>query len=118
DRPYCHARRSSGGARLGDRFVRIDATPALAAEAAFLYQLPQIGGRRIFFPAEIARENLHDRDAYVEADEVREAQWPDGVAHPERHDRVDVRCAPNTLAQREEGLVDHRHQTAVRDEAR
>ncbi len=63
-------------------------------------------------------QHVQDGEADVEADEVGERQRPHRVIHPELHHRVDRLRRADAFHHREDRLVDHRHQDAVRDEAR
>ena len=58
--------------------------------------------------------NEHD----VEPDHVGQRQGTHGVVHPQAHDGVDGFGRADALLQGEDGLVDHRAQDAVGDEAR
>ena len=63
-------------------------------------------------------EDVHDRDAGVEPDQVGERQRPDRMREAEPCDRVDRLRLGDAVVQRVGGLVDERHQDPVRDEAR
>ena len=62
-------------------------------------------------------QDLHDGHARVQADQVGEGQRPHGVREAEPRDRVDRLGLGDALHQRVGGLVDERHEDAVRDEA-
>ena len=62
-------------------------------------------------------QHLHDRDARVEPDQVGERERPHRMREAELRDRVDRLRLGDALHQRVGGLVDERHQDAVRDEA-
>ena len=61
-------------------------------------------------------QDLHDRDARVEPDQVGERERPERMREAEPRDRVDRLRLGDALHQRVRGLVDERHQDAVRDE--
>ena len=63
-------------------------------------------------------QHLHDRDARVEPDQVGERERPHRMREAELRDRVDRLRLGDAFQQRVRGLVDERHQDAVRDEAR
>ena len=62
-------------------------------------------------------QHLGDVEAGVEADEVGELSGPIGMVGAELHRGVDVLGGAEALLQREAGLVEHRDQDAVHDEA-
>src|SRR6185503_1653835 len=114
----CRASPARSSARARGSRVAVDALTALAAETSLLYERAQVLRRRVAVVAEVAREHVHDRDAYIETDEVGEAQRTDRMRHAKRHHLVDVLGGPDLFVERTERLVDHRHEDAVRDEPR
>src|SRR5688500_5756308 len=72
--------------------------------------------RTVLRIAEPWLEDVHDRDTGVEADQIGKRQRTHRVIHPEFHHRVDRFRSANTLHDAVDGLVDHRHQDAIRYE--
>src|ERR1700759_4006949 len=62
-------------------------------------------------------EHAHDVQADVQSDEIRQSQWTHWMRHSELEDLVDRLWSRHTLHHRKHGLVQKRHQDAVRDEA-
>ena len=76
------------------------------------------GHGRYFGSPRPSCSTLRIGEADVEADEIGERQRPHRVIHPELHHGVDRFGRADAFHHREDRLVDHRHQDAVRDEAR
>src|SRR2546428_14176311 len=68
--------------------VDIEAAPALSAQAARGHELPEQRRRTVLVVPEVPVQHLEDREADVEADQVRERERPDWVVHAELHHRV------------------------------
>ena len=63
-------------------------------------------------------QNVHDSQAGVESNEVRQSQRTHGNVGPILHDVVNVLATTNTGLKADDGLVDIRHQDAVGEETR
>ncbi len=63
-------------------------------------------------------QDLHDREAGIEADEVCQRQRAHRMVGAEAHGRVDRFHRADAFVQRVDGFVDHRHEDAVDDESR
>src|SRR6185503_1883513 len=68
--------------------VGVEAPAALAAEPAGGDVLPEQRARRVLGVAESLVQDLHDRDARVEADQVGERERPHRMREAEPRDRV------------------------------
>src|ERR1041385_1453550 len=97
--------------------VLVEAAARLLAEVAGLHLLRQQGAGAVLGVLEAVEEDVEDGEAGVEADEVGQRQRAHRVVHAELHDGVDVLGCGHALVEAEDGLVDHRHEDAVADEA-
>src|SRR4051812_43446364 len=80
--------------------VHVEAAPRFFAEPAGSDEILQQHGRAIFRIAELVLEHLGDRQHRVEADQIRELEWPHRVIEPEARAAVDVFCAARAFFQR------------------
>src|SRR5213593_171495 len=62
-------------------------------------------------------QHLHDREAYVEANQIGEGQRTERVIHAELHHLIDRLRRRYALVYTEDRFVDHRHQHPVRHES-
>src|SRR2546427_2166446 len=74
---------------LSTSAVGIEPAAALPAQLAGGDHLPEQGARPVLVVSQPPVQDLQDRDAHVEADQVRKAQRPHRMIHPELHHRVD-----------------------------
>ena len=63
-------------------------------------------------------QDVHDRQAGIQSDEIGQRQRPHRMVHAELHDRVDRLRRRDAFVDGVDRLVDHRHQHAIGDEAR
>src|SRR3954463_4519212 len=83
-------------------------TTGLAAELPGGNHAAEERARAVFRIPETVMEDVHDRKAHVQADEVRERQRSHRMVHAELHHRVDRLRRAYTFHQREDGFIDHR----------
>ena len=58
-------------------------------------------------------QHVENRDASIEADEIRQREWPHRMIHAQLHNPVNALARGNIFVEREDRLVNHRHQYAV-----
>ena len=63
-------------------------------------------------------QDIHNRQAGVEADKIRESQRTHRLIGAELHRLIDVRGRGDALVQNKNRFVDHRHENAIDREAR
>src|SRR6267378_4191929 len=72
--------------------------------------------RPVFVRVEPVLQHFHDREAYVEADQIGERERTERMIHAELHHLIDrLRCS-DAFVHTKDRFVDHRHQDAVRHE--
>src|SRR6266511_865793 len=98
--------------------VCIEPLPRFPAELSFGDHLLEQRCRPVLLHVEPLLQHLHDREAHVETDQIGERQGTERVVHAELHHLIDRLRRRDALANAEDHFVDHRHQDAVRDEAR
>ena len=64
--------------------------PETLSSATVVAELAQQGRREISGAAELALERLQDRQRRIQADQVKQGQWPHGQAQPHSGRLVDV----------------------------
>src|SRR5258706_10071660 len=98
--------------------VLIESTTALASEPTRVHiALEQWAGPVLGITKPI-KQNIHDREAYVKADEIGQLQWSHGMVHAELHYAIDTFARRYTFVKGENRFIDHRHQHAIRYEPR
>src|SRR6266571_6384036 len=96
--------------------VSIEPLPRFPSQPARSDHLLEQWRGAVFVLTEPILKDFHNREADIEADEVRERQGPEGMVHTQLHDLIyRFRCA-DAFLHAEDRLVDHRHQHAVRHE--
>src|SRR6185437_11753390 len=100
------------------RLIVVETAPALLAEISGGNHAAQQRTGTILRIAETVVEDVEDREADVEADEVGQRQRAHRMIHAQLHHAVDRFRRSDAFHQRVDRLIDHRQQDAVRDEAR
>ncbi|MGF6782032.1 hypothetical protein P3T21_007272 [Paraburkholderia sp. GAS334] len=70
----------------------------------------------IFRIAEVPQEHICHGKKYIQSDQVRQCERPDGVIGPKAHSLVDFFGRGDTFSQQEERFVDHWHENPVNHE--
>src|SRR5579859_3467412 len=116
--PYVLTTLRRGGRSLPAFVVHIKPTPALAAEPAGGDQVPQQRGGSILVVAEVAMQDVGDREHRVETDQIAQLEGAHRMVQPEARSRVDVRGGADALFEGEASLAEHRHEDPVHQEPR
>src|SRR5882762_3619145 len=98
--------------------VCIEPLARFSAELSFGDHLLEQRCRPVLLHVEPVLKHLHDREAHVETDQVGERQRTERVVHAELHHLIDRLRRRDALVHAEDRFVDHRHEHAVRHEAR
>src|SRR5580704_16020029 len=96
--------------------IYIKSTARFAAEIASVDVLLQQRARTVLVVAEHPMHHLHDREAGVEPNQVRQLERAHRLIGAELHRRVDIRHAADAFVHRVNRFVDHRQQHAIDDE--
>src|SRR5947208_1091597 len=99
--------------RLALRVVLVEPAADLLAEPAGGDVLPEQRARPVLVVAELAVEDLGDREAGVEADQIGELERAHRVVEAELDAGVDVDRRAEALVEAVAGLVEQRDQHAV-----
>src|SRR6266566_7066897 len=98
--------------------VSIEPLPRFPSQPARSDHLLEQWCGAVFVLTEPALKNFHDRETDIEADEVRERQGSERMAHAQLHDLIYCFRCSDAFLHAEDRLVDHRHQHSVRHKAR
>ena len=98
--------------------VVIKALAALLAQPASINHIAQVHTRPILGIARLLVQHLHDSQAGIKTDEVRQLEGTHGHVGAVLHDGIDRIAVADARLKADDGLVDVRHQDAVGQEAR
>lgn len=98
--------------------VFIESLARLLSKPTGVHHLPQPDRRPVLGISKPRVQHLHNAQARVQPNEVRQLQRAHRHVRPVLHDRVDAVPVADAGLQRDDRLVDVRHQDAVRQEAR
>src|SRR6266550_3459657 len=98
--------------------VCIEPLARFTAELSFGDHFLEQRRRPVLLHVEPLLQDLHDREAHVETDQIGERQGTERMTHAELHHLIDRLRRRDALVHAEDRFVDHRHQHAVRDEPR
>src|SRR5579859_2393565 len=97
--------------------VNVKTSAGLLSVPARGHEVAKKDGRPVLVVAEVAVQNLGDREHGVEADEIRELERAHGVVQAEASPLVDVLGRGEPFLEREAGFVQERDEHTVDDEA-
>ena len=94
---------------MPDASIIVKPLAALLSQPASVHHLPQHDRRPILAIARLLMQHLHDRQAGVQADEIRQLQRTHGHVGPVPHDVVDVLFGADAGLKAYDRFVDVRH---------
>src|SRR6202050_622455 len=121
-----HRSRDSRAARLSKRrrrnrislfVVSVETAAGLASEVARIDVLFQQRAGTVLVVTQPTMHHFHDREAGIESDQVGELERAHRLVGAELHRGVDIGHAADAFIERVDGLIDHRQQHAIDDEA-
>src|SRR5216683_6909577 len=98
--------------------VAVKAAHSLASEVTGVDVLLEQRAGPVLIVAQDLMHDLHDREAGIKADEIRQLERPHRLIGAQLHRSINVGDTADSLIERIDRFIDHREQNAIYDKAR